>query len=102
MADPDGSDSSADIAAEDAAPEAGSAPVSNGSTVSETQDNGIRSVRVNAKNLDRLLSLSGESLVESRRLKPFTASILRLKRTQREAGQALDLLHQQLSAQTAR
>lgn len=101
MADPDGSDSSADIAAEDAAPEAGSAPVSNGSTVSETQDNGIRSVRVNAKNLDRLLSLSGESLVESRRLKPFTASILRLKRTQREAGQALDLLHQQLSAQTA-
>ncbi|MFC7288763.1 hybrid sensor histidine kinase/response regulator [Herminiimonas glaciei] len=101
MADPDGSDSSADIAAEDAAPEAGSPPVSNGSTVSETQDNGIRSVRVNAKNLDRLLSLSGESLVESRRLKPFTASILRLKRTQREAGQALDLLHQQLSAQTA-
>jgi len=101
MADPDGGDSSADIAAEDAAPEVGGAPVSNGSTVSETQDNGIRSVRVNAKNLDRLLSLSGESLVESRRLKPFTASILRLKRTQREAGQALDLLHQQLSAQTA-
>jgi two-component system sensor histidine kinase and response regulator WspE len=59
--------------------------------------NGGRSVRVNADNLDRLLSLSGESLVESRRLKPFNASMLRLKRMQRETGQALDLLHQKLS-----
>lgn len=59
---------------------------------------GARSVRVNADNLDRLLSLSGESLVESRRLKPFNASMLRLKRMQRETGQALDVLHQKLSA----
>lgn len=63
-------------------------------TMQEAREGSVRSVRVHAKNLDRLLSLSGESLVESRRLKPFTASLLRLKRTQREAGRALDLLHQ--------
>ncbi len=51
---------------------------------------GARSVRVSADNLDRLLSLSGESLVESRRLKPFAASMLRLKRMQRDAAQALE------------
>ncbi|OWY29636.1 hybrid sensor histidine kinase/response regulator [Herbaspirillum robiniae] len=57
-----------------------------------------RAVRVSAENLDRLLSLSGESLVESRRLKPFTAGMLRMKRVQRESMQALDLLQQKLSA----
>lgn len=87
-------------AAEPAAAEAENSPANNGSALSDSREGGVRSVRVNARNLDRLLSLSGESLVESRRLKPFTASILRLKRTQREAGQALDLLHQQLSTQT--
>jgi two-component system sensor histidine kinase and response regulator WspE len=45
-----------------------------------------------------LLSLTGESLVESRRLKPFSASMLRMKRVQREAMQALDLLQQKLSS----
>jgi len=59
---------------------------------------GGRSVRVSADNLDRLLSLSGESLVESRRLKPFAASMLRVKRLQREAAQALDMLQQKMSA----
>jgi len=87
-------------AAEPAAAEVENSPANNGSALSDSREGGVRSVRVNARNLDRLLSLSGESLVESRRLKPFTASILRLKRTQREAGQALDLLHQQLSTQT--
>ncbi|ONN64017.1 hybrid sensor histidine kinase/response regulator [Herbaspirillum sp. VT-16-41] len=58
---------------------------------------GTRSVRVSAESLDHLLSLTGESLVESRRLKPFAASMLRMKRVQREAMQALDLLQQKLS-----
>lgn len=58
---------------------------------------GARAVRVSAESLDHLLSLSGESLVESRRLKPFSASMLRMKRVQREAMQALDLLQQKLS-----
>eukprot|EP01022_Parablepharisma_sp_SALTPOND_P029437 TRINITY_DN734_c3_g4_i1.p1 TRINITY_DN734_c3_g4~~TRINITY_DN734_c3_g4_i1.p1 ORF type:complete len:766 (-),score=331.94 TRINITY_DN734_c3_g4_i1:1766-4063(-) len=57
---------------------------------------GARAVRVSAESLDRLLSLTGESLVESRRLQPFSASMLRMKRVQREAMQALDLLQQQL------
>ena len=68
----------------------------------ETRDSvpagGGRSVRVSADNLDRLLSLSGESLVESRRLKPFAASMLRVKRLQREAAQALDMLQQKMGA----
>ncbi|MDR6583083.1 hybrid sensor histidine kinase/response regulator [Herbaspirillum sp. BH-1] len=58
---------------------------------------GTRSVRVSAESLDHLLSLTGESLVESRRLKPFAASMLRMKRVQREAMQTLDLLQQKLS-----
>jgi two-component system, chemotaxis family, sensor histidine kinase and response regulator WspE len=49
-----------------------------------------RMLRVRADNLDRLLSLSGESLVESRWLKPFAASMLRVKRLQRDAARALD------------
>ncbi len=102
MAEPEDSSQTTDHihATEPAAPEMENSPANNGSALSDSREGGIRSVRVNARNLDRLLSLSGESLVESRRLKPFTASILRLKRTQREAGQALDLLHQQLSTQT--
>lgn len=59
---------------------------------------GARAVRVSADSLDRLLGLTGESLVESRQLKPFSASMLRMKRTQREAMQALDLLQQKLAA----
>jgi len=58
---------------------------------------GARAVRVSAESLDRLLGLTGESLVESRQLKPFSASMLRMKRVQREAMQALDLLQQKLS-----
>ncbi|CAB3761659.1 hybrid sensor histidine kinase/response regulator [Paraburkholderia solisilvae] len=55
-----------------------------------------RILRVRADNLDRLLSLSGESLVESRWLKPFSESMLRVKRTQREAARALDTVYEAL------
>jgi len=58
-----------------------------------------RAVRVSADNLDRLLSLSGESLVESRRLKAFADGMLRMKRMQREAMQALELMQQKLVVQ---
>jgi two-component system sensor histidine kinase and response regulator WspE len=51
-----------------------------------------RALRVSADNLDRLLELAGESLVESRRLRPFGQSMLRLKRLQREAAGALGAL----------
>ena len=56
-----------------------------------------RMLRVRADNLDRLLSLSGESLVESRWLKPFTQSMLRVKRVQRDSARALDQLHETLA-----
>jgi two-component system sensor histidine kinase and response regulator WspE len=53
-----------------------------------------RMLRVRADNLDRLLSLSGESLVESRWLKPFAESMLRVKRSHREAAHALDVFYE--------
>ncbi|CAB3785172.1 Sensor histidine kinase RcsC [Paraburkholderia ultramafica] len=56
-----------------------------------------RMLRVRADNLDRLLSLSGESLVESRWLKPFAQSMLRVKRVQRDSTRALDRLHETLA-----
>ncbi|KWB66229.1 hybrid sensor histidine kinase/response regulator [Burkholderia ubonensis] len=48
--------------------------------------------RVRADSLNRLLSLSGESLVESRWLKPFAESMLRVKRAQRDVARSLDTL----------
>jgi two-component system sensor histidine kinase and response regulator WspE len=56
-----------------------------------------RMLRVRADTLDRLLSHSGESLVESRWLKPFAQSMLRVKRIQRDANRALDFLHESLT-----
>jgi two-component system sensor histidine kinase and response regulator WspE len=60
-------------------------------------ENSERVLRVAAGNLNRLLSLTGESLVESRWLKPFAESLLRLKRMQRSSGRSLDKLHEGLS-----
>jgi len=45
-----------------------------------------RILRLTAENLNRLLGLAGESLVESRWLRPFTDSLQRLKRSQIEIG----------------
>jgi two-component system sensor histidine kinase and response regulator WspE len=56
-----------------------------------------RMLRVRADTLDRLLSHSGESLVESRWLKPFAQSMLRVKRIQRDASRALDILRESLT-----
>jgi two-component system sensor histidine kinase and response regulator WspE len=49
-----------------------------------------RVLRVTADNLNRLLSLAGESLVESRWVKPFAESILRLKRLHHHVGKTLE------------
>jgi two-component system, chemotaxis family, sensor histidine kinase and response regulator WspE len=56
-------------------------------------------LRVTAENVNRLLGLAGESLVESRWLKPFSLSLRRLKRLQHDAGKALDTLRETLSEQ---
>lgn len=58
-----------------------------------------RVLRVTAEHLNRLLGLAGESLVESRWLKPFADSLLRLKRLQRHSTEALDHLQEALSTQ---
>ncbi|WP_176058963.1 hybrid sensor histidine kinase/response regulator [Paraburkholderia sp. BCC1876] len=67
------------------------------SNASATTTESGRMLRVRADNLDRLLSLSGESLVESRWLKPFAQSMLRIKRVHRDGTRALDQLHETLA-----
>ena len=57
-----------------------------------------RALRVSAENLNRLLDLAGESLVESRWLRPFGQSLLRLKRLQHDAASAIEALQAALPA----
>ena len=54
------------------------------------RDNSDRVLRVSAENLNRLLGLAGESLVESRSVKPFADALLRLKRMQQHLTATLD------------
>jgi two-component system sensor histidine kinase and response regulator WspE len=56
-----------------------------------------REVRLTAENLNRLLGLAGESLVESRWLRPFSASLHRLKQQHTELSEDLDGLRQSFS-----
>ncbi|MBC8123739.1 MAG: hybrid sensor histidine kinase/response regulator [Gemmatimonadaceae bacterium] len=51
-----------------------------------------RSLRVSAESLDRLMGLAGEALVESRSLKPFTDSLLQLKRREMQLVRVLENL----------
>jgi len=84
----------------DAAPasnEAPSAPPPRPGQRADMPSGPQRMLRVHADQLDRLLSLLGESLVESRRLKPFASSLLRIKRTQQDAARALDALYASLT-----
>jgi two-component system sensor histidine kinase and response regulator WspE len=55
-----------------------------------------RVVRLTADSLNRLLGLAGESLVESRWLRPFAESLQRLKRQHTDLTQRLDRLRQLL------
>ena len=57
---------------------------------------GERVLRVAADNLNQLLGLAGESLVESRWLKPYAESMLQLKRAHQNAGRSLDHLRDTL------
>lgn len=61
-----------------------------------TRDTSDRVLRVTADSLNRLLGLAGESLVESRWVKPFNQSLLRLKRMQAECTRTLDQLREAL------
>ncbi|WP_061540457.1 hybrid sensor histidine kinase/response regulator [Collimonas fungivorans] len=62
----------------------------------KSQDQGDRMLRVTAAHLNQLVSLSGESLVESRWLPAFNESLLRLKRLQQNTAQSLETLHDSL------
>lgn len=60
-----------------------------------------RFLRVTADNLNRLLGLAGESLVESRWLRPFGASVGRIKRLHAGVAGALEQLRAELEAGAA-
>ena len=61
-------------------------------------EGGERVLRVTAERLNSLLDLSSKSLVETQRLKPYLASMQRLKRIQSQSARALDALDGQLKA----
>jgi two-component system sensor histidine kinase and response regulator WspE len=56
-----------------------------------------RVLRVSAENLNRLLSLAGESLVESRWIEPFGESLLKLKRLHHDLTKTLEVVRDALS-----
>lgn len=60
---------------------------------------GERVLRVTADTLNKLLGLSSETLVESHWIGPFSASMLRLRRMQSGAAQALDGVRAALAGQ---
>ena len=59
-------------------------------------ESGERVLRVTAERLNSLLDLSSKSLVETQRLKPYLATLQRLKRIQSTSLRALDSLGDQL------
>ncbi|UVS99172.1 hybrid sensor histidine kinase/response regulator [Burkholderia glumae] len=84
-------------AAPAARPPAPPAPPSEAPAAPEPGGDAGQMRRVRADSLNRLLSLAGESLVESRWLKPFAESMQRMRRTQRDAARALDALYDALA-----
>ncbi|MCS3512080.1 hybrid sensor histidine kinase/response regulator [Pseudomonas grimontii] len=75
------------------APPVASDPPRQGKRMTE---GGERVLRVTAERLNSLLDLSSKSLVETQRLKPYLASMQRLKRIQSQSVRALDTLDSQL------
>src|SRR5215472_4500038 len=73
-----------------------SAPAETQKPALRPQEHPERVVRLAAENLNRLLGLAGESLVESRWLRPFADSLQRLKRHHAELAQRLDFLRHAL------
>ena len=72
-----------------------SAPAPRGKPASES---GERVLRVTAERLNSLLDLSSKSLVETQRLKPYLATLQRLKRMHGQGMRALDGLKAQVEA----
>lgn len=81
------------IAAETISPHDPTAPMRGvGSESAREHEVSDRMLRVTVENLNRLLGLAGETLVESRWLKPFGDSLRRLKRLHHDSASALDQL----------
>ncbi|MFC6297840.1 response regulator [Pseudomonas sp. CCM 7893] len=81
-----------DLPPEPALPVSSDAPRQN----KRMTEGGERVLRVTAERLNSLLDLSSKSLVETQRLKPYLASLQRLKRIQSNSSRALDNLDGQL------
>jgi two-component system sensor histidine kinase and response regulator WspE len=92
--EPEGADSPDSI---EPVPNASPAIATIAKDAQETELRHQRFLRVTPENLDRLLALTAESLVESRRLGPFFESLLRLKRHHTELAQTLDRAQESLS-----
>lgn len=60
-----------------------------------------RFLRVTAEHVNRLLALAGESLIQSRRLKPFASSLARVKRAQHDTGKRLDRIRDHASSSSS-
>ncbi len=80
-------------------PKAAPPPAPSRPPEADEHDGAERVLRVTAQNLNTLLGLAGESLVESRWLKPFSQSLLRLKRLSEGVGQSLDGLRAVLATE---
>ena len=65
-------------------------------TESTTEDISENNVKVSTQSLNRLQGLSGEALVESRWLSPFSDSLIHVKKRQAELVSTLDRLRDQL------
>lgn len=84
---------------EELPPEPEPAPPATGEAPRQSRrmtEGGERVLRVTAERLNSLLDLSSKSLVETQRLKPYLASLQRLKRMQSQSVRALDTLDGQL------
>ncbi len=75
-------------------------PVTRERRKTKTVEGGERVLRVTAERLNSLLDLSSKSLVETQRLKPYLATMQRLKRMQGQSQRALDGLKEHLQATT--
>lgn len=69
--------------------------------VAPANDTTQSSIKINASALNRLMGLAGESIIESRRLRPYADSMLALKRRQIEMISQIDKIHEHLVTDAA-
>ena len=91
-AQPPGIDESSDLVAPQP-------PTRADGAISPVPNDPDRVLRVTAENLNQLLNLAGESLVASRRFRPFVDSLLRLKRQHHQIASTLQQLREALQGE---